>query len=281
MGAGDYLFGNDETAGVLGTGQYKTKPINPNVAEIPGYGHMQGNLAQGAIGAGQRQAPTMQAAVVGPAAQVDASQQGEFRGQQSALAQALMAQANGQGPSLAQNHLRQATDRSLAQALALGASQRGAGAGSALRNIANQQSAISGQAAADSANLALTEQMGARNQLGQVLAGARGQDLALAGQNAQLASQTQLAQAGFTQDAAGRNQDAGLRQQALNDNLVQFYTAQGLSLAQAQQQARMQLAQLQVSQQGIDSGAYSDAANRWQQFGQQVASGLGQIPLPG
>lgn len=234
---------------LLGGGEYKP---DENAANIPGAPALQGQLATGAAAAGQRLAPSMQAA------QIDGAQQGEFRTQQSGLAQALQAQAAGQGPSLAQGQLHQATDRNLAQALALAQSQRGAGGAGFARNVATQQAAIGQQAAADSAQLRLQEQQQAQNSLGQLLAGARGQDLALAGQNA-----------GFQQQASVQNQQAGLQQQALNDNLTQFYVAQGLSLAQARQQAAMQM-------EALKSNNFNNAQGRQGQLiGQLAGAGAG------
>ncbi len=265
MGVGSFLFGDSTQPGLFGTGQYKATQyqVDPNAANIPGADQLGQQYQQGAANSGNRQAPMAQAA------QLDASQQAQFRNQQQTLAQQLAAQANGQGPSLAQGQLKQATDRNLAQALAMGANQRGPGAASALKDIAGQRASISQQASGDSANLALNEQMQARNQLGQVLAGARGQDLSLAGQNAQFAQQTGLA-----------NQSANLQQQGLNDNMVRFYQAQGLSLAEAQQQAAMQLQQLNsannIAYNQINAGAYQNAAaarSGWLQRGFQAAAG--------
>src|SRR3990167_1927525 len=71
-----------------------------------------------------RAAPTVTAAQVGPAqtaarseGQIDRSQLGAdgFRTGQEALVAQLQAQARGEGPSLAQSQLRQATDRNLSQ----------------------------------------------------------------------------------------------------------------------------------------------------------------------
>lgn len=236
-----FLVGGRDEPGFLGTGKFKTDvyEVNPNVANIPGYADMQGRL--------QGEAET---AAQGNGIQLNKGQSNQTRAGQMDLAGALTQQANGQGPSLAQGQLRQATDRNIAQALALGASQRGMGAAGGLRAIADQRAQIGQQAASDSSQLALNEQMQARNQLGQVLTGARGQDIAVAGQDAQLASQ-----------------------------MTQFYTSQGLSLAQAQQQAAMQLEQLKSNNyntvQGINSGAYNNAAQNRFGVGKAIAGAAG------
>jgi hypothetical protein len=261
--AADWVFGDQQSPGLLGTGQYRPvqTPIDANAGQIPGAQDTAGRLQQGATDAAGRAGATSQAA------QMDGGAQQQLRDQQSALANALMAQASGQGPSLAQQQLKQATDRGIQQQMAAAAAQGGAGRGGALLALNNQASQARQQAASDSAGLALNEQLGARNQLGQVLAGARGQDMAYAGQNAQLQQQTNLA-----------NQQAEMQQRGMNDNLVSFYTQQGMSLAQAQQQAAMQLQQLQVQQNlgmnQIAAGAYSDAAKNRQAA---ISNGSGAI----
>lgn len=172
----------------LRPGQYG---IDPNTAIVPHYTDWQNQLKQGGIAAGNR-APD-----------------GPFRNQQLTLADALMAQANGQGPSLAQSQLQQATERNMAGAMSLGASLQGhQSAGGALRGIQNQRAAISQQSAMDSGQLRMQEQMAARSQLGNLLAQGRGGDQ---------------------------------QQTAMNDSLVKFYVGQGLDLDVAQMKARMEM----------------------------------------
>lgn len=265
---GGLVFGGGDNPGILGTGQYQVDPyqISSRAGTIAGADGMRANAHNLAMGARNRQAATMQAA------QIDGSQQNQFRDQQQSLAQALMAQANGQGPSLAQGQLKQATDRNLAQALALQNSQRGAGSASALRNLAFQRAAMGQQAAADSSQLALTEQMQARNQLGQVLAGARGQDMDFAFQ-----------QAGFNQQANANNLQADMQQRSLNDAMTQRFMQMGFDVASAQQQAALQLEQLRVNQNlgynQIQSGAYAGSARSWQNLLQMAASGAANVPV--
>jgi hypothetical protein len=115
---------------------------------------------------------------------------------QMALIQQLQDQAAGKGPSLAQMQLQKATDQNMASAMALGASQRGAGQAGMLRGIQNQQAGLSRGMAADSGILQLQEQMQARQMLGQNLGGMRGQDLG--------ASQMGLGARQFDVDAQNR-----------------------------------------------------------------------------
>lgn len=221
-------FAGDDSPGFFGTGQYQPNAQN---FYIPGYTGYQQTLGNYLAGVDTRGTP-----------QLDPSQQGQFRDQQTSLAQALAAQANGQGPSVAQAQLGQATDRNLSQALAL-AQSAGANNAGALRNVAYQRGDISQQAAGDAATLRLQEQMQARNQLGQVLAGARGQDLGLAGQNAQLQQQ----------------------QTGINDAAVRAYLSMGMTLAQAQAQANMNYEQLR------QNSFYNTANNS---IGGKVVGGL-------
>ena len=273
------VFGDGEGPGALGTGQYEVDrhEIDGSVARIPGAESMRGRFDIGADSAGTRKAPTATAAQMGTA-QVDGTQQAEFRQGQSALAKALADQANGKGPSLAQAQLKQATDRNLSQALALKASGRGQGGASAMRAVEDQRASISQQAAADSSSLALNEQMGARNALGQVLAGARGQDIALASEQAGLNQQSMATNAQMEQQAGLANQQAAIEQGGMNDRMVQFYLQSGMTLAQAQQQAAMEMERMRVDQNvaynQIQSGAYQNAAGNRIQVGTQIARGI-------
>lgn len=98
-------------------------------------------------------------------------------GQQGALAQRLLAMANGTGPSLAQNQLQQATQSNITQQAGLMASQRGLNPGLAARQIAEQGAAANQGAAAQSAQLRLQEQLGATGQLAGALGQQRAQDI--------------------------------------------------------------------------------------------------------
>lgn len=234
----------DDSPGFFGTGQYAA---NPNNFNIPGYTGFQQYLGNELSGAGSRAAP-----------QLDPSQQGQFRQGQMDLAGALAAQANGLGPSVAQSQLNQSTDRNLGQALAM-AQAAGPNNAGAVRNVAYQRGDISQQAAGDAATLRLQEQMQARNQLGQVLAGARGQDLGLAGDNAQL--------------QAGQN--------SLNDQAVRAYLSMGMTLAQAQAQANMNYEQLRqnafygTAGNSIGGKVVGGVLNAGSAFAGGYASGLG------
>ena len=141
-----------------------------------GLGGQAVNLERSKIAA-QQNAAAAQGSRFGALGNEAARQQDQARAQQMALINQLQNQASGLGPSLAQAQLQQATDRNMQQAMALGVSQRGAGQGAALHNIANQRAGIGQQMAGDSAMLRLQEQLQARQMLGGLLGGMRGQDI--------------------------------------------------------------------------------------------------------
>lgn len=148
----------------------------------------------GALSERQRQLASEQAARAGQAVAPEA-----IAGQ-AGLAAALQAQMAGQGPSLAQNQLKQATDRNIAQAMAM-AQTRGANPFLAQRQ-AMQSAATAGQeAAAQSGALRAQEQLAAQQQLAGVLQQQRG---------------------------------ASLQEQQLRDQMAQFYAGQQTGLTQDQ-----------------------------------------------
>lgn len=206
------------------------------------------------------------AAPVSGQTQIDTGNENQARGQQWNLAQMLSAQTQGQGPSLAQMQLQKATDANIRQAMALGASQRGVGAGAAMRSIANNTAMAQQQAGADSAALRLQEQQAAQNQLGQLLAGMRGQDQSIAGSQAQLNQQVALA-----------NQQAQLGMTGLNDTQNRFYgqTANDLySQQMAAQQAREQAA---IQYEGMLRGVAVNTQQTGMQAGGSILSALGGL----
>jgi hypothetical protein len=143
--------------------------------------------------------------------------------QQSQLIQMLMNQANGTGPSLAQQQLKQASDRNVQQTMAMMASQRGAGAGASAYQAANAGGQAGQQMAADSATLRLQEQMQAQQALGGVLNNARQGD----------------------QGAA----NLGMQGQQMTNQMVQFYLSQGMDIANANRQAL-------IDQQKLNEASY-------------------------
>lgn len=179
-------------------------------------------------------------------ATIDQTQQAQFRDQQLALGNALMAQANGQGPSLAGSQLRQSTEMNLQAAMAQAASARGGNLGAAQYQLGNARANIQQQAAMQLAQARIQEQMAARSQLGQVLDSGRGADIGLAMNQAQMNQQNNQFGAGFQ-----------ATQQAAQDESIQRLMAMGYSLDQANY-----MAQVQQQQYSLGSLAQQTAAGQ-------------------
>lgn len=158
-----------------------------------------------------------------------------FRGDQNQLARMLMKQAQGRGPGqqLVRMQAQGAADRGMQQQLSMANSGRpGMGAmgmRNAMMNSGNIQSQVGGQAAV----AGLQAQLGAANQLGGVLQGARGQD-----------EQLRMFNAGQRQQGSQFNADAQLRQMGLNDQAQLEALRQRLQLSGMQQQGGLTYEQL-------------------------------------
>lgn len=164
----------------------------------------------------------MQAAnPLGDAAQAGVS---DFRGDQRDLVSRLQALASGQGPSLAQEQLKQGVDRATNQQYAMAAGARGNPA-LAQRNAMNMAGALQSQAAGQGAMARAAEQLGALSQLGTATGQGRSMDDAQSQFNTGQLNQFELAR---MQDAQERNR---LRLQALSG-------AAGVGQAAAQQPSR-------------------------------------------
>jgi hypothetical protein len=100
---------------------------------------------------------------------------------QKSLAQQLMEQSQGQGPSLAQMQLQQAADQNIKNQAALIASQRGMNPAQAARSIAMQGASQGQNLASQAAQLRLNEQLQKQQLLEQTLRGQRGLDIGLLG----------------------------------------------------------------------------------------------------
>lgn len=151
-----------------------------------GQGAYQDTFKQLADKYGNRQAPQFVAAQAGDSG---------FRQNQAGLISQLESMARGNGPSAAALQMREAMDRAAAAQAsgAAGAGGRGVNAGAALRNATNNTAALQQNAARDTALARVQEQLGATGMLGQVLQGARGQDLGLSQFNAGQTNQMNMA----------------------------------------------------------------------------------------
>jgi hypothetical protein len=136
------------------------------------------------------------------------AQNSQFRTNQAALISQLEQMGRGNGPSAAQLMMREANDRAVAgqASAAAGAAGRGANAGAAYLNAANQSAGLTSQANRDAGLMRVNEQLGAINQLGMTIHGARGADEATARFN--VGQQNAMTQA---------NMQAYLQQLGLND----------------------------------------------------------------
>lgn len=114
-----------------------------------------------------------------------------FRQYQMQLAQQLQAQANGQGPSLAQMQLQQATDQSLNQSLGMIRSAQGQNGALAARSAALAGSQQLGGLGLQSGMLRLQEQRQAQAALGDLANQGRAGDLTTNAQGMEAQAQTQ------------------------------------------------------------------------------------------
>lgn len=186
-----------------------TKPVNKFNATSP----VQGGTMQ--------QANSQAAGGAGPAS-------GTI-GRQNMLSDQLTAAANGQGPSPAQEMLKQQTSQNINTAAGQAASSRGVNPALAMRSAVDSASTANQGAAGQAATLKANEQIAARQQLGQnlsatggmqlgqqqagtgLLGTAGGLDLGAQGINANVAGQNASLDLGTQQLAAGiSGQNAGI-----------------------------------------------------------------------
>lgn len=148
---------------------------------------------------GGRTAPQM-----GPAAQGTNS---SFRGNQSELVSRLEAMSKGQGPSLANEQLKAATDRNIRGQQAF--ANTGRGGPLAAQQAMNNSAMLGAQSSQDSAQARIQEQQMALNQLGLTLHGARGADEEMSRFNAGQQNETSQA------NLAARLKTMGLDDEAI------------------------------------------------------------------
>lgn len=208
-------------------------------------------VIKGALGTvGTRAAPQAGGIQLGQAAQVDPTQQAQFRAGQLAQVGQLQAIANGQQAGAGEL----AVNRQLAQAIAAqrsaAASARGANAmlagREAARNTANLGIAGAGQAA----QAQMQDQAQAQGLLAQALGQGRGQDLTMAGQNAGFQQERMLQQGQLDSATQLANLHAQLTQNGMNDQAALAYLSQLTGMDQANIQAALQ-------EQGIMAGQRS------------------------
>jgi hypothetical protein len=223
--------------------EFQATQYDPNAGAYQIQNQYGGDLSAALAGAQGRSTPQAQAAVArGPSmGQVD-----QTRGMQLDLAGALAARARGAGgPSVAELQMRRGLDSQIAAQRAQAASARGMSPGMAQRLAANNIAQAQQATNADAAMLRASEQQQAQGMLGNVLAGARGQDLGVAG----MQQQTNLTNAQFQQQAGLANQQAELQNRQQMDQATQAYLAMGMSREEAQQRALADMERLKAEQQ--------------------------------
>jgi hypothetical protein len=136
--------------------------------------------------------------------------------QQQSLVNALQSQAAGNGPSIAQPMLQQATDQNTQQAAGLMGSQRGMNAGLQGRQIAQQRAGIQQQGAQGMALLRNQEQLGAQGMLGQTLGTMGQQNLGMLGTAGHLGAQDWWNTQQLNQATAAQNAGLNLGAQEIN-----------------------------------------------------------------
>ncbi len=200
--------------------------LDPNKAKLADAGYMRDVAKGGIAGAQGRAAPQM-----GPLNEMG---QGQWRQQQLALANRLSGIATGQQQgagelAVQRQGARAAAGQQAMASMARGGSNAAAAARGAARNIGDIGIGVAGQAQ----QAALGDQMAANQTLSQVMQGARGQDISMAG----LQQQGQLA-----------NLDAQLRQTGMNDAAIVNYLAAMYGISNAEMQARLAQDQMAIGQ---------------------------------
>ena len=214
---------------VVGTDPNGQPIYGPSNATVAAPEWQQAQTAQaGAATAGlppAMQAAAMQAAQANAAtmngAQLDLGQANQARANQNALVSSLQGTASGQGPSVAQQQLRQATSANINQQQAAAQSLHGASRLAALRNAqfagAQQQQMANSQASA----LRAQEIAAAQSNLGNALGMQRGMDINAAAANAGLAQQTGQTNAALGQQAGMLNAQLSQQAGAANAGFIQ------------------------------------------------------------
>lgn len=234
--AGNVIFGTGQDPGLLGTGQYQ-----------PGTGG--GRVAiQGAEARSDERAYRQDRVDIRTSPTLNTSRADQFRDQQMALAGDLLAASRGEGPSVAQEQLRQGTEGNLAAAVAAANSVRGAGAAAGAGQLIAGRTNAGQQMASDAALLRANEMTQARGQLGQVLGQGRGMDL----------------------DTANANLQAQQETQRQKDVMTLEFMRMGMDEAQAQLQADLEMERLRQA-------AYEAQAERNQDLFSSLSGAAGSM----
>lgn len=212
----------------------------------------------------------VRAANAGPAAQAQGTQaQGtqlnttnydQVRGQQQGLFSGLGEQAAGRGPSAAVMAGNAQRDSNLTQAAALQNGRRGQSAGVGIRAAGNQVAAGNQQASQTQAVGQANEMAAARAQQQGLLGTMAGQDIGVAGQNAQLGQ-------GNNQFNANLGQQNGQFNAQSTNQMGQFNANLGQNAALANQNAQLGIGNAELQQRARQEGlSYSNLEPEQQGF---------------
>ena len=223
---------------------------------VEGTDELRDEARSGLEGVKGRQAPQAGRITVGDvrtgiATDLDTARSDQFRRQQLGLAEALGLTARGEGPFQSDIAARAASERNLRSQQAMLAGARGPQAAARARMAQQGVSGFEQQGAAQQVQGRLQEQAAARGQLAGVLAGARGADIGLEQQKAQLQQQMNLAnlsaqnqqifqQAGLDQATSLANMNAKLQTMGMNDQARINYISQLLGISTAEASTRLQ-----------------------------------------
>lgn len=244
-----------------------------------------GLINQGLGSAGGRPAPTTGYSNAGPAAmghaaQIDQSQQGQFRGMQMQQAQSLLGQALGTQKGPGQLAAQDATARGIGGQAGMMRSARGSNGGMMGLGAARNAADIGISGVGQQAQAGMQDKQNANAMLTQALGAGRSQDIGLATSQAGFQQQTGLAnqsarnsqqqfQAGLNQQANLANLQAQLQQTGMNDAQINSYMQALLGMNQSELAA---YANLQGSNQGMIGGLL--------QAGGQIGAAMA-MPTPG
>jgi hypothetical protein len=199
--------------------------------------------------------------------------------EQASLAEALRAQAEGRGPSLAQMQYERALQGAQAAAQSQLASARGLSPAQAQRLLLTRQAGAQAAAASQSAQLRLQEQQAAQAALGNLLGQRRQQEL-LGGQLAAglygtaggLGMQQAIAQAGFEQAAAQAvQQQAAAERQANQQFISSLIGAGGAALGVGVEAGT----KTDVARMGLEAEKYRAQAAQAQAQAAKYSAGMG------
>lgn len=238
--------------------------LGGNTAQAPSTNYkdqtqIQNTINSGISGVDNRQAPQAGGTQLAPSAQIDQSQQGQFRNMQMDQAGRLSAIANGQQMGPGEMAAKRAAQQAYAQQVGMANMQRGGGAPGAGLAAARNQVTIAGNAAGQGAQAALSDQQSANAQLTNALNAGRGTDVGLATSQAGLNQQTNMQQGQMDQSTKLANLDAQLRQSGMNDQARIAYLQQLTGMDANQLNASLQLYGIQKGSTGLLPGLVSQA----------------------